>query len=253
MKDYAQPRYVAALCCMIAMSAGSARAEQAGSVTTKIDLPYVSKYVWRGTVSNPDPALQPSLTLTHTSGLSVNLWASIDGTDINGQQGRATEIDYTANYAWTMGHIDMNAGLIDYTFPNTALPATKEVYASACLRRRLSPSISAYYDFDEANGFCFSASAAHTCAVPWSKTGISDVSFSARLSYATANYNKLYFGVAKSAFTDLLLSASLPITLCEMFTITPALSYSTVLDGRLRNRVTEPDNFFTSVTASVAF
>lgn len=250
MKGKTHFRYLTAGLCALAAFAGVARAEQ---VTTKLDLPYVSKYVWRGTVPNPDPAFQPSLTVSHKSGASLNLWASVDATDISGEEGRPTEIDYTLNYAWSAGRLGMNAGLIDYTFPNTALAATSEVYASACLGGAYSPSFSVNYDFDEAHGYYASLSAGRACTMPWRNGASTAMNVSARLSFASAGYNKLYFLADKSAFTDLLLSASVPFTVARTVTVTPAVYYSTVLDGRLRDGVKDPDNLFTSLTASIAF
>lgn len=250
MKGNSTLRHLTAMCCAFAALAAPAQAQQ---VTTKLDLPYVSKYVWRGTVPNPDPAFQPSLTLTHKSGVSLNLWGSADATDINNEQGHLTEVDYTLNYAWTAGKLGMNAGLIDYTFPNTAFATTSEVYASACFGGTLSPTVSVNYDFDEANGYYASLSGGYACAMPWKKGTQTTMNLSARLSFASSNYNKLYFSAAESAFTDLLLSASVPFTVGKTVTITPGLSYSTVLDGALRDGVKDPDNFFTSLTASMAF
>jgi len=251
MKDYKTLIGLTMMCCMLAVLAIPFQAQgdtAVSSITTKLDLPYVSKYVWRGLVANPDPAFQPSLTFTHKSGASLNLWASLDATDVNREQGHPTEIDYTGNYAWTLGKLGMNAGLIDYTFPNTAFASTKEVYASASLSSFLSPTLSVNYDYDQADGYYASLSGSYS--TPMASTS---ATFSARVSYATSNYNKLYFRVPQSAFTDLLLSASVPFTVGKSMTITPALSYSTILDSSLRDAVTDPDNFFTSLTASFAF
>lgn len=250
MKGKSTSWCLTAVCCALAASAIPAQSQQ---VTTKLDLPYVSKYVWRGTVPNPDPAFQPSLTLTHKSGVSVNLWGSADATEINKEQGHLTEIDYTLNYAWTTGKMGMNAGVIDYTFPNTSFAYTSEVYASTCFGGKFSPSISVNYDYKEANGYYASFSTGYACTAPWKKNAPTTMNLSARLSYASSNYNKLYFGASQSAFTDLLLSASVPFTVAKTVSLTPAINYSTVLSSALRDGVKDPDNFFTSLTASFAF
>lgn len=226
---------------------------QASSVTTKLDLAYVSKYVWRGIVANPDPAFQPSLTLTHKSGVSFNWWGSMDTTKINGQQGNFTEIDYTLNYAWTSGKKCLNAGVIDYSFPNTNFATTSEAYGSVCFGGAFSPTLSVNYDFDEADGYYASLSGGYTCAMPWKKGMPTTMNLSARLSYASADYNEFYFGVDDAAFTDLLLSASMPLTTYKSISITPSISYSTILDKSLRDAVSKPDNFIAGVTASLAF
>ncbi len=252
MKGKTLSLYLAACFSLSAALTAPGYADQVTpSVAVKLDLPYVSKYVWRGTVPNPDPTLQPSLTLTHKSGVSLNLWASLDGTDINDEKGRPTEIDYTASYAWAAGKdggIGMSAGLIDYTFPNTTFADTKEIYASAAFTGTLSPTLSVNYDYDEVDGYYISLGGSKTAPI-----GKNSMSLSGRLSFATAKYNKVYLGANKNAFTDLLLSASVPFTVGKSYTITPAVSYSTVLSSALRDGVTDPDNFFTSLTASFAF
>lgn len=250
MKGKVSGRYLTAVVCALVVLGVSAQAQQ---VTTKLDVPYVSKYVWRGIVANPDPAFQPSLTLTHKSGVSLNLWGSADTTDVNKEQGHLTEIDYTLNYAWAAGKAGMNAGVIDYTFPHTSYPSTSEVYASTCFGGKLSPTVSVNYDFKEADGYYASLSAGYACAMPWKKNAPTAMNLSARLSYASANYNKFYFSAPESAFTDLLLSASVPLSVGKSVSITPSLNYSTVVSSVLRDGVKDPDNFFTSLTASFAF
>ncbi len=250
MNAKTKTRFITVIGCGLAALAIGAQAQQ---LSTKVDLPYVSKYVWRGTVANPDPAFQPSVTFTHASGLSANLWASLDATEINKEQGRATEIDYTLNKAWQSGRLAMNAGVVNYTFPNTPLPATSELYASACLGGKFSPSLSVNYDFDQADGFYASFTTGYACTMPWKKSAPTTMNLSARLSYASSNYNQYYFHAHENAFTDLLLSASFPLSAGKSWSITPAINYSTVLDGALRDGVTDPDNVFTSLTASYAF
>jgi uncharacterized protein (TIGR02001 family) len=243
-------------CCLAALAVTGAAAQNEAavpSVSVKLDTAIVSKYVWRGLVLNPDPAIQPSLTLTHKSGVSFNWWGSLDTTDANGQRGNFTEIDYTLNYGWNAGKVGVNAGLIDYTFPNTPFHGTSEAYGSACFGGLLNPTLSVNYDFDEADGFYASLAAGYACTMPWKKEQPTNLNLSARVSYGSPSYNRFYFGADKGAFTDLLLTASVPFQAGKVVTITPAVSYSTVLDGSLRDRVSKPDNFFAGVTASVAF
>jgi len=245
-------------CCVLAAFAVPAYCQddssaQASTISTKFDLPYVSKYVWRGSVANPDPAFQPSLTFTHKNGMSLNLWGSIDTTGINTEKSRFTEIDYTLNYAWNAGKMAMNAGVVDYVFPNTAIKTTSEVYACACLGGKFSPAISVNYDFVEARGFYTAISAGYDCAMRWNKDAAIKMNFSGKLGFATADFNNYLYGVDKSTLTDFLLSASVPVKVANSVSITPSLNYSRVMDKSLRDAVKDPDNFFTSLTASYEF
>lgn len=228
------------------------------AISTNLDLAYVSKYVWRGLALNPDPALQPSLTFTHSSGASFNTWGSMDTTNVGEQigygdkSGSFTEIDYTLSYAWA-GKFKYTAGLVDYTFPHTGFDSTTEAYASVCFGGALSPSLSVNYDFDEVEGYYASLSFSYACALSPARKTATSLNFGARVSYASANYNAFYFGVDKGALTDLLLSASVPFPLTDKLSLTPAVYYSMVLDSDLRDAVNKPDNFVAGLTLSYAF
>ncbi len=237
------------------MSIGAVSFAQDGAVaalSTRFDVAYVSKYVWRGIPQTSEGAVQPSLTFSHSSGLSYNLWASEDI-----DKGEFTEHDHTLNYAWNAGKLAMNAGYIYYAFPNTSYASTSEVYASACMGGTFSPTVSINYDVDEADGFYASLGGGCACPVPWGKGTPTSLNLSARLSFSSANYNRFWFGKGKAALSDLYLSASVPITLTGKASLTPSLSYYTVLDSDLREGLDaaglKPSNLVAAVTMSYAF
>lgn len=238
--------------CAIAIIATAACAEADSSISTKLDLAYVTKYVWRGLAVSPDPCIQPSVTIAHSSGLSANVWANGDLTAVNGGEDKLTEIDYTLDYATTLGGRSVNGGLIHYSFPNTSYESTTEAYAAVCLCSTLAPTISANYDFDEAEGCYASLGLGYSCAFPWQKTAGCTLNLAAKVSYATAGYNEFYFGAEKAAFTDMLITASLPMTLAGRVSLTPSVSYSRLLDSELRDSAVDPDNLWFGLTASMA-
>lgn len=251
----------AALCVIAVLASAALAQDDVGSVTagisTNLDLAYVSKYVWRGIPVNSDPSVQPSLTITHPGGLSFNFWGSMDTTGIAGKSGDFTEIDYTLNYSWTAKNLEMNAGIVSYTFPNTSFDSTTEVYASVCPGGNYSPSLALNYDFDEANGLYASLGAGYTCPLPWNKKAPS-MGIAAKVSWAASSYNKFYYnGADKSAFTDALITASTPITVSPKVTVTPIVSYSRTLDGDIRDAMAgaglDEDNFFAGLTVSSSF
>lgn len=242
------------ICCLLVITAAAAYAEDVagqGPISAKLDAGYVSQYLWRGLVLNPDPSLQPSLTLSHKSGASLNVWGSGDLTNVNGEQNRLTEIDYTLDYARKLKAGMLNGGFICYTFPNTGLDRTSEVYAAYCLDRKITTTLSANYDVDQIKGLYTSLAVGYACSAPWQKATAPKLNVSARVGFATSNYNAAYFGPNKAAFTDLLVSASVPIKVSERFDLTPSLSYSRVLDSALRDAVVDPDNWCLGLTASM--
>ncbi|MHB0912698.1 MAG: TorF family putative porin [Armatimonadota bacterium] len=201
------------------------------------DLTYTTEYVSRGLIANNDSTMQPSLTFTHPSGLSFNWWGSIDTTDIAEQKGNVTEIDYTLNYEWSIGRTYMNAGVSCFDYPDSADASTSEVYASICLDTDLSPTLSINYDFDEFDGAYIGLGINRCCNLPSSRENPLVMGLSAKIGYGTSNYNGGCFGVRQSAFNDLLLSASVPVTVSDKLTVTPYINYSTLLDDDLKTAV----------------
>lgn len=250
MKTKQMTTYLIALwVTLAALGAAFAQDAQAPAVSTKLDTAYVSKYVWRGIPQTSDGAFQPAVTFAHTSGLSFNFWAS---EDMN--KDKVTENDYTLNYAWTAGKASMNGGYIYYAFPNTTYLSTSELYASAAFSGPLSPTVSVNYDIDEANGFYASLGGGYTVAFPGGKG--TSLSLSGKLSMSSAGYNKFWFGVDSTALSDLYLSASVPFSVGKL-TLTPSLSYSTLISDKLRNSPNmaglKSDNLVGALTASLAF
>ncbi len=237
---------------LVACGGAIAQSEPALPLSTKLDVAYVTRYVWRGIPQTNEAAVQPSLTVSHPSGLSLNLWASQDI-----DAGQMRENDYTLNYAWEAGGATMNAGFIYYAFPNTSFASTSELYASTCFGGPLSPSVSVNYDVDEARGLYASLSADYACCVPWSKGSPTNLNLFGKLSFSSAAHNGFWFGVNEAAVSDLYLSASIPVSLGGSATLTPSIGYSTVIDGALRDALSsaglEPDNLIGSLTLSREF
>ncbi|MBI2844188.1 MAG: hypothetical protein HYX78_12375 [Armatimonadetes bacterium] len=261
MKGRLIPFYLLAVCCLVAAPAVTAQESVpdvlATGISTAMDLAYVSKYIWRGISLNPDPAYQPSLTVSHPTGLSFNFWASADTTDVSGNSGEFTEIDYTLSYDWTAksGHA-MNAGIVSYTFPNTSASNTTEVFGSMCFGGNLSPTLAINYDFDEADGFYASFGTSYECPMPW-KQKAPAMGFAARVGYGSSGHNGFNYGAETSALTDFLIGVSLPIQIGEKVSMVPSVTYTRVIDGELRDALSaagsDSTNFFAGLTVSSSF
>jgi len=226
-------------------------ADTQNTVSAKLDLAYVSKYVWRGIPQTDKGAIQPSFTLSHSNGLSYNFWASKDV-----DKGKFTEHDHTLNYSWNTDKIGVNGGLIYYAFPNTPFVNTAEIYAVVYINGLLSPSFSVNYDFNEAHGLYVSLAGSHACSLPWRKTASANLNLSARLSFSSGSYNKFWFGKDKTALSDLFISVSAPISLGDAISLTPSLSYYKIIDSDLRAALEigglKADNLVGCLTVSCA-
>ncbi len=217
-----------------------------------------SHYVWRGIVVNEDPVVQPSLTISKEMAggtVAFNVWGSFDLTDFsenNGSSFRLQEIDYTLSYAKSLTEwIDFEAGVIYYRFPGTSFDSTWEGYASFSFPATcfVTPSITAYYDFDEADGWYVKAALDREFAITEAVT----LGLSTSLGYADADYNAYYFGVDESAFTDLNFGAALSYQVTESFSVGISAGYMVLIDSDIRDSMDNDEKFYTGVSASFAF
>lgn len=227
-------------------------------IKMKLDSTYASKYVWRGIQQTKDSVFQPALTFTDTSGLSYNVWANMNSSSNSVNSGKLIEVDHTFNYTYAVKSMSMNSGFVYYMFPNTTSPDTAEVYTSACLGGMFSPAVAVNYDFDKAKGAYFSFSGGYNCNMPWMKKVANTLTLSAKVSYATSGYNKYWFyNTNKSAFTDYLLTASIPFTVGKGISVVPSINYNSVIDSDLRNAVKgaglDADNLYGSLALSYTF
>jgi uncharacterized protein (TIGR02001 family) len=149
----------ASLAALAALTmAGTATRADAATATAALDVN--SAYVWRGLTFNDGMVLQPSINVAAENGFSVNAWGNLDIDDYNGalNDGEFSEIDLTATYAFTLGPVDANVGIIEYTFPNGA-ESTTEIFAglSYALGHGFSLGSTVYYDCDQVDDFYVTA------------------------------------------------------------------------------------------------
>ncbi|MEN6521353.1 MAG: TorF family putative porin [Armatimonadota bacterium] len=280
MKNIMRLVCLTAVICLLSVSAAFAQEPELPStgLSTSVDLGYVSQYIWRGIPLNTDPAFQPSITISHPSGLSFNLWGSMDTTNIAGKSGDLTEADYTLNYAWETKGREMNAGVSCYTYPNTTDSGTSEIFMSMCFGGTLAATLSANYDIDEADGYYLTLGVGHDCATAWKKAP--KLGLSAKVSYGSDKFVKYYYNgysemnksrsaktaikpgyympqVNKSAFTDVILSVSMPYTMKNGMTLAPNVNYTMIIDSDIKDVMKaareDRNNFFAGVTLSTSF
>ena len=221
----------------------------------------MSAYVWRGQVLGKDPVAQPGLTGS-MGGLSVNAWSSLnlDGTETDGE---FTEMDWTVSYSQAVGPVELGAGVVQYTFPNStietedgtvsAYPGTVEVFASVGVDVLLAPSLTVYYDLDEIDGLYAMASIGHSFDLV-EKVALD---LSASLGFGDKDYNEGYFGHDEAALNDLVLGAALPITFAERIVVRPSISYMLLPDSDLGDAAElaygKKDSLYGGVTVSCSF
>jgi len=251
---------IGAFAALRSAATGSATSKDLSDVDAHTDWPisidttFSSRYIWRGITLVDDPVFQPSITTSY-EGLTLSIWGTMELTNSNDQLGEFTEIDYVAEYTWSWNELNVSAGVVHYQFPNIGPPTTTELYGGLCLATFRAPSLTVYQDVDQADGRYAALSMSHTFERVWvlADGTVISINLSGAIGCGSSNFNDFYYGYDEAAFTDALISAGLPITIGNCWTLTPSVSYSTLLDGGIRNPIGRDDNVFGGLTVSCAF
>jgi hypothetical protein len=211
---------------------------EAASVSASLDVPVLSAYVWRGQVLNDEAVAQPTFTISK-GGFALNWWGSFNLTDnATGDEAEFSEHDITVSYSTTcpLTGAGVTVGIVNYDFPNVGLADaegnlslvndTREAFVIYSLGDvLLSPTLSVYYDFKEADGFYGSLGISHGIAL----TDALELGLSASIGGATSDWGDFYYGEAEG-LTDASVGASLPIALSDTLTLTPGVTYTVLLE-----------------------
>ncbi len=208
-----------------------------GPLDLNADLALNSKYVWRGITVTDDFVVQPAIS-ANVMGFGVGLWGNMDTTDVNDQKWKTNEVDFSLAYEFQAPLFSVGAGLIHYNFPNSDLESTTELYVQARSSILLSPTLTIYQDIDEIKGAYWEAKVSH--GMPLSP--MANLNLSATLGLGSKGYLAGYFGVIPSldnpseltdftgaSMSDLTVTAGVPYQAIPFFTLTPAITYSTLL------------------------
>jgi len=240
---------IAIICCL---TAASARAVEFGA-----DLAVNSRYVWRGLELNEDPVFQPDAWVSH-KGFSLTVWGNMEMTRIynghgeNGDPGDFTEVDYTLAYAGSFKKLHYSLGYIYYDYPHTAYPCTHEVFGSIGYDTLLSPTVTVYRDFKEADGWYMTLGVSHD--IELKRLLNSTLTLSGTVGFSSENHTGLYYGEDANTCSDALLSAKLSIPVTGNICILPAVNYSSLL-GSVRDKHLNKrdDTFWCGVAVAFSF
>ncbi|MBN2449342.1 MAG: hypothetical protein JXR77_03070 [Lentisphaeria bacterium] len=260
MKRRLWVRVVVAVCAASLWSMHGVWAQESGeesAISVEASVDWVTDYVWRGMLLTNNPVIQPSVTLSGY-GLSLNVWGSIDVTDVNEDKGEyyhLQELDYTISYGYTpMEGIDLEVGLIWYTF--SGFDSTGEVYGSVtfpCVL--LSPSLTAFYDFDEAEGWYVNAGVEHGFDI----TEKLNLTLSGGIGWGGEDYHGFYFGgqADHAAVSDVLVMATLSYAVTDTVSVSVYGAFSDLLDSDVNDAAKaaygDSDIFFGGVSLGVSF
>jgi uncharacterized protein (TIGR02001 family) len=111
---------LSALAVPFILSAAPAFAQEeaaSGPLDIEFNLAAVSDYRFRGvSLSDKDPAFQPSLTISHESGLYASVW----GSNIAENDGSDVEVDLTFGFAKDVSGLTFDVAAVYYAYPGAS-------------------------------------------------------------------------------------------------------------------------------------
>lgn len=175
------------------------------------------KYLWRGfDLSGSEPVAQGGMDLSFKN-LTFSYWTNVQLSGDPGEgyaSGEGNETDITVNYAIPVGETaTVNVGNIFYMLDGYA--DTNELYLGATFNTLLSPTVKAYYDYDEFKDDRFyTVSVGHSVEVAKAKLNLGALASYADNDAAHEPWNAEF-------------SAGLDIPLSEQVLLKPTVLYST--------------------------
>jgi len=222
------------------------------SLSASFDPAFVSQYVWRGIALNKETVIQPSLTLA-CNNLSLNVWSSMDMTDINGYKNDVNELDFTLDYSSSFSLINYSAGVVRYTFPETDFVSTTELYLVLSSEKTGNMWVSLFQDVAAVEGSYVSIGNGTSLQLG-TFPGI-DVSGS--LNWGSSKHNNFYYGYDNGAMTDCNVSISSTFGIGSYLSVTPSITFASLINEKIRDSFKsgdiERDNVIGGLTLSAAF
>jgi len=181
------------------------------------------KYLWRGfDLSGSMPVAQGGVDLT-SGNFTLSYWTNVQLSSDTGEglkSGEATETDFTLDYSRDLNAL-VSVSVGDIYYMLDSMDDTHELYLTVGLSTILEPSVSVYYDWDEAdeNGLYYTASIGHSFDLMEKLSlGVGAlVGYNDKSDYAVGNY---------SDWHNYELSASADYVLTDQLTISPSFLFS---------------------------
>ncbi|NQU42679.1 hypothetical protein HQ520_05295, partial [bacterium] len=160
---------------LMMMALGAVAQDEESIFSAEAGVDYNSKYIWRGQNLVDGSVIQPWIGAGVAVGpatLSASVWGNFD---IHNPGGDLTEVDYTGDVSVDVGPVSLSTGWIGYNFPQSGGDAefTQEVYFGVGgtvpipeTELGVDLGATAYWDFDDGDGWYFNTSASSSIPVP---------------------------------------------------------------------------------------
>lgn len=202
-------------------------------VDLSVDVPFFSKYVWRGVNLINDPVLQPSFNVSF-EGWNLNLWGNYD---IDNSK-RFNEFDTTLSYTGMLSQGAWTVGYVDYAFPGSGIAHTREFFGNFSFNHDWSPYVQLNFDVDEIDGLYARVGASKSV-----ETTAGEIDFHGWFGYGDTNMNNALYGNNKSGLADFGIEATWSKSLSENATGYVKLGYTTLLDSKHLQGQSNRNNF----------
>jgi hypothetical protein len=200
-----------------------------------------SDYMWRGFNLYDGSSIQPSISVDYDTGYGTvggNVWSHLSAEGGTTNIDKFTEIDYTLTYALALDPIAVKVGHLWYTYPKDSdnLENTAEIFASVVIDDEalgspfpLSPTLSAYHDYDLVDGQYYELGISHT----FEPKGLGDgFNFTPYAAFGFAEDQTPVY--AANGFVQSTFGVSTSLSMGDV-AVTPSLNYTAEADENLKN------------------
>lgn len=202
-----------------------------------------SMYLWRGFDLSPesDFVISGGIDLSF-NGFTLSYWGNWDQ-DTN----KVNETDLILDYSFDVNDL-LSVSVGDVLYVVDELPDTHELYLALSLNTLLSPTLTTYWDWDEADedGLYYTLSVEHGFAVAEQAELLlgAEVSYNQHSDFAVGDY---------SAFHNAEFSAAVDYAIHEQIFLTPMIRYSLPLSDEADDIAEIDDETYFGVSVLLAF
>jgi hypothetical protein len=211
-------------------------------VEASASLGLFDKYLWRGIDLSDSTAVTQGAVEVSAGGFTLGAWGNAQLEDDGAYQGgEINEVDITLDYTLDVNDLlSVSVGNITYVLED--LGDTNEAYVGATINTLLSPTLTAYWDWDQAeeNGLFYTAAVSHA----FEPCDFAAINLGALVSYNDqSDYSVYYYDAvadADKSYSDWHnweASASVDIKVTEELTITPSVLYSSPISSEAKQAI----------------
>jgi hypothetical protein len=235
---------------VIMMAAALMTATATYAADVEVDIGAYSHYIWRGMTLDNRPVLQGGVTVSSTnSGFYGNVWGNYSLDDGKSGEEGLNEVDYTVGYAGSYEIFDYDVGYIYYSFPNTDFDSTAELYVGVALNNlAITPSVYAYYDFDEADGFYVIGDLNYGTDI----TEALSMEVGASLAWASEDFNEFYHGRETDSVSDMTVYTGLSYALTDKLSLSGSLNYTFFPDSGAKDAAKDSYSYDSNIYGGVS-